>query len=287
MGHLVLARPHATLLAFLGTLLGARLAAFDGDWPTLLGIAVSNALLCGGSMIVNDCHDEPEDRINKPNRPVPAGRVGRTSAAVVGVGAFLAAILAAAVLSRPLGLAATAVTAASLLYTFRLKRIALVGNVVVAAIMAYPIWCWMLVSPRPSLPYLAFTTCCLVFFLGEEIIKLAEDVSGDRACGIATLATLRGADACTSLGVTLLAWGLLAAWLPVLVGVRSIVYLAGLAASLALVLALERRVRRHRAEQAPAVSPSRLLLHVRIIKVVMLLAAAFGLHSETFAPLLR
>ncbi len=276
--YLELARPHAAALAFFGTTLGWRLSGAEHTALEVFYLAVSTSLLCSGSMILNDSYNEAEDRINKPDRPVPSGRVERELALVLGGSAFCLAILLAARVSLALALGALLVLAASVGYSLWLKGVMLVGNVVVAVVQAYPLWCWALAGAELRGPFLLITVCCCVYFLGEELIKLAEDVEGDSACGISTLATVRGAWFSQVAGVTLLVLALLPACVPVLLAAPSRSYALGVASCLLVAMApsIQQASRNLR-----ALSPSRLLLTSRLIKVIMLAACTFQLFSQT------
>jgi 4-hydroxybenzoate polyprenyltransferase len=94
-----------------------------------------------------------------------------------------------------------------------LKRAPVLGNLIVAAVSAYPLWCWLAITATRARVLLVLVAACVVFRLGAEIAKTAEDVAGDRAMGIATLATLRGPRCANRVGTTLMTLGLLVCWL--------------------------------------------------------------------------
>jgi 4-hydroxybenzoate polyprenyltransferase len=107
-------------------LLGAALVATVGGVElspaTLGGLAVASMLLYAGGTTLNDAFDAPEDERERPERPIPSGRVDRTTAFGLG-GGLLAAAIAVAFLAggtRSAG-AAGAVTGGILLYDGALK----------------------------------------------------------------------------------------------------------------------------------------------------------------------
>ena len=52
------------------------------DWERLITVAVAISLLYMGGMAMNDLFDEKVDRRERPERPIPSGRISRGSATV-------------------------------------------------------------------------------------------------------------------------------------------------------------------------------------------------------------
>lgn len=106
--------------------LGAALVATAGNvgvpLAVLAGLAVASMLLYAGGTTLNDAFDAPEDAQERPERPIPSGRVDRTAAFGLG-GALLAAGVAVAFLAAgvPSGLVGVAVAGGILLYDSALK----------------------------------------------------------------------------------------------------------------------------------------------------------------------
>jgi len=117
--------------------LGALVAgALPGRWPAFVALLLASACLYCAGMVWNDFFDVEQDRRERPERPLPSGRVTRRQAALLGAGllaagvlwatlagAALAALGDAGAVSRELGLA-LALVAAVLLYDGWLKRTA-------------------------------------------------------------------------------------------------------------------------------------------------------------------
>ncbi len=92
-------------------------ASLPGRWPTfVLLLLASSCLYCGG-MVWNDFFDVEQDRRERPNRPLPSGRVSRRRAARFGAALLAAGVLFAALAgwSKPEGGAATPPLLATLL----------------------------------------------------------------------------------------------------------------------------------------------------------------------------
>ena len=69
----------------------------DAGFPLLIGMS----LLYGGGMVLNDVCDSVIDREERPQRPIPSGRVGRRAAAGLAGGLLLAGWLCTMVYAPP------------------------------------------------------------------------------------------------------------------------------------------------------------------------------------------
>ncbi|MCX6047571.1 MAG: geranylgeranylglycerol-phosphate geranylgeranyltransferase [Chloroflexi bacterium] len=196
-GLIRLVRLSNSVPASILVLIGAYLAR---GWPlTQPAWLAAAAMWCVTAFgyTSNDCFDLTEDKINKPDRPIPAGLVAASSAR------WLAALLALGALSFSLCISPLAIGAAftvlSLLtlYNVRLKATPGGGNVLIALLagctllvgaVAVAGFNWQTVEPlgAPALVLASFITA-------REILKTLEDVEGDRVAGKQTLATQWGA----------------------------------------------------------------------------------------------
>jgi 4-hydroxybenzoate polyprenyltransferase len=112
---LELLRPPNVATALADVLAGFGVAGLHnrGALPWLL---VSTACLYAGGVVLNDVFDRDVDRIERPERPIPSGRVTVGVASALG-GALLSGGIAAALLATPAAAGiATAIAAAVLLY---------------------------------------------------------------------------------------------------------------------------------------------------------------------------
>lgn len=172
-------------------LLGAYIA--DG-WPppraTWLAAGAMWAITSFG-YVTNDLYDVATDRINKPDRPIPSGRVGWRSACVLAVIlALLAMILASLIDAFALGVACF-VMAALIGYNAWLKRTVLIGNVTIAALSGAALAVGGY-TVRVLWPLLWPGVLVSLFILAREVLKTIEDVPGDRRVGMHTIATVWG-----------------------------------------------------------------------------------------------
>jgi len=192
----------ATLPAPLAGVLGGAVAA-SGGWPedgARLGAALASALLLtGASNGVNQLADVETDRINRPERPLPSGALGRGAAWIlVGVLSLAALGLAAAVnLPYLICVAITLpVTAAYSLEPTRTKRIPWLANVTIAIprglLLVLAGWAVGNGAGRTEAWILGVAMGVYVF--GASVTKDFGDLEGDRATGCRTLPLLYGPD---------------------------------------------------------------------------------------------
>jgi UbiA prenyltransferase family len=87
---LQLARVSNTATVVSNTVAGAMLASTAAATGTIVLVAVAIALFYTAGMVLNDVLDEEVDRLERPDRPLPSGRVSRR-AAIGAVVALLAA----------------------------------------------------------------------------------------------------------------------------------------------------------------------------------------------------
>ena len=224
LGLVELTRGTSCLYAGAYTLVGAWLAqGIDGlRMPQAWLAALIVVLVAAYGFAINDYLDREVDRIEKPNRPLPAGRI--TPSIALGFSAVVA--LVAWLLSWSLGAPAALFTAATIaltgLYSLRLKNTVLIGNAAMATLIAsISLFGAFVLGPIPLVVWIIAGLMWL-FDCSHEVLKTTADHAGDRQAGLQTIATawgVRGAVlVCIGflvsfLGVALLPWGLgLAGW---------------------------------------------------------------------------
>ena len=153
-------------------------------WP-----AVFTALVTGLGNLVNDFFDADIDRVNKPHRPIPSGRLTRGYVLRL-YAAGTALITTLMIFALPPAIFALMVVWEALLFTYAIKAKR------VASFRKHPHRRGLRErlsggrdghgrSPALSIFPALFA---FVFVLGREFVKGAEDVEGDRTAGARTLA---------------------------------------------------------------------------------------------------
>jgi geranylgeranylglycerol-phosphate geranylgeranyltransferase len=198
-----LIRPLNFLLFLGGVALGGALSVgSEVLHPALAGPLVlamaSAALIGGGSNAINDVFDVDIDRTNRPGRPLPSGGVTPLSAAVAGTILVLSGVALSALVS-PLHLAIAAGAAVLLtVYNAKLKRVPLVGNLVVSVVIAIAIlFGGLAVGFDLSMTVWIGAAFAALTTLAREIVKDIEDTRGDLADGARTLPIVTSVETAT------------------------------------------------------------------------------------------
>jgi len=190
----------ATLAAPVAGVIGGAIAA-HGGWPPdplVLALAVASALLLtGASNGMNQIADVETDRVNRPDRPLPSGRMSMRQAWA----ATLVLLAAALALAAFCGLGYLAcvlltvpVTAAYSFPPLRTKRLPFWANATIATprglLLVVAGWAVGGGLARPEAWILGALAWVYVF--GASTTKDFADAEGDRATGCVTLPILFG-----------------------------------------------------------------------------------------------
>jgi 4-hydroxybenzoate polyprenyltransferase len=124
--YLELLRPANVTTALADVLAGFAVAGLL-NWTALPWLLLSTACLYGGGVVLNDVFDRDIDRTERPERPIPSGRVALQGAAAFGGGLLAAGVAAGWAATSAAGWIATAIAALVLLYDAWGKRHALIG----------------------------------------------------------------------------------------------------------------------------------------------------------------
>ncbi len=186
------------LAAYTGYLVGGGKGVGE---PLLL--AVSAAIVAAGGNAVNDYFDAEVDAVNKPWRPIPSGAISRTAALVATLAAYAVGVGLGFLVSPLCGLVAALAAALLFLYSWRVKRMGLPGNVLIAFLSALNVVYGALVVPAP---YYALIPAAYAFLIiaGREVLKGLEDLRGDSELGIGTIAVAKGPRAALAVSTALL-----------------------------------------------------------------------------------
>lgn len=207
-----LGRPFNALSGALAVLVGGYVAG-TGRWSAVLLAACVVFLVTASSNAWNDYLDIEIDRINQPQRVLPAGDLPPWAA--------LAFSLALAALSTGLAafvnLPTLAIVAASnlvlYLYSWRLKSTVLLGNATVAAISAASVVLGGVAAGNVG-PSLTLAVVAATIMMAREILKTIVDYEGDLRRQVRTVATVWGRRAAHSLFVLLALAGCVLLMLP-------------------------------------------------------------------------
>ena len=186
-GFLRLTRPLNVLIASAAILAVSILAGGRSPDAWILIIAVLiGASMTAGANAINDVFDVEIDRVNRPDRPIPAGLVTAPQAVWVWGITTTVAVLLGILLPLVSSLIVTSAAVVLYVYSAYLKRTVLAGNVIVAAMIALAF-----VFAASVVNNVVWSVVPALFgFLttyAREIVKDVEDMEGDRVHGAATM----------------------------------------------------------------------------------------------------
>ncbi|MDH4036752.1 MAG: geranylgeranylglycerol-phosphate geranylgeranyltransferase [Candidatus Krumholzibacteria bacterium] len=184
-------RPHNMLAAGLGVVAGYYVAAGTASARVMV-VALVAALATGAGNVINDYYDFAIDRVNKPRRPLPSGRLSPRAARVwYAVLVVATTLLAAIALPQPLLVLALVWQLALFAYARVLKRTWIAGNVTVALVSASAFLAGAMAADWPGAAVIPMAIA-FAFVMCREMIKGGEDLEGDRDAGVRTLAVVSG-----------------------------------------------------------------------------------------------
>jgi geranylgeranylglycerol-phosphate geranylgeranyltransferase len=168
-------------------------------WLALLLAGLTYFCIAAAGNVVNDIYDLAVDRVNRPDRPLPSGKMTvRQAKALVLILIVLGLVFA--VLTVPLSalgpwtlLIVALFGAVGLLYAAKGKVMGLLGNLAVAISFAFGLFYGALITfvIIPPVIWTYFVTAASVL-QGREIIKGIEDIKGDALRNVQTIARKYG-----------------------------------------------------------------------------------------------
>ena len=193
LAYLELARPLNGLIAFISAWLGGVFAS-RGNTENLLDgrlllVSIAALLLLSAGNAINDYCDYNIDRINRPQRPLPSGRIQRLHALIFAIVLMVLGIWLGTLVSRSAIAFAILVAVALMGYAFWLKRTPFVGNLVVSGLTGSTFIAGGIAIDSVQ-GTLVPATFAFLFTGAREIIKDIEDTKGDLKNSAKTLAIL-------------------------------------------------------------------------------------------------
>jgi len=182
-------RPANCLMAAFAALIGIVVSKTTLSFGVIgSGVLVFVAvfLVAAGGNVINDYFDVAIDKVNKPRRALPSGRITQRGALLYAITLSLFGI-AVALFLNPICLGLATLNAALLvLYSWKLKRSALVGNLLVGYLTGSVFLFGGAAVSSVFLPGILFLSAMLAI-TSREIVKDVEDLPGDKRAGALTL----------------------------------------------------------------------------------------------------
>lgn len=191
--YIQLIRPvNLILTVFTIFLIGWNIAGDMGNavWMLILA-AISAGLIGAGANAHNDACDVEIDRINRPDRPVPSGRLSPQQAKRFGYGLMVGGIAANLLLPFACLIIAVATVLVLYLYNVYLKRTPFWGNLTVSLVTAAAL-IYTGAAVQNLSPVLLPALFAFCIHLAREVVKDMEDIEGDRQRGAKTFPVCYG-----------------------------------------------------------------------------------------------
>ena len=187
--YLEILRPFNALMAVVAILLMAIISGQFTMDVFLAGAVVF--IVTGAGNSINDYFDHKIDAINKPERPIPSGRIPLRTAGIYSSALFMVGIILAFLINTILGAIALLSSLMMIWYAYSLKRMLIVGNLTISFLTGLCfVFGGIVVDQIMVSIYLGFFAFLMT--MAREIVKDMEDVKGDQAEGASTLPIVYG-----------------------------------------------------------------------------------------------
>jgi geranylgeranylglycerol-phosphate geranylgeranyltransferase len=240
---LELTRPLNCLLTGAAVLIGEVVTVDNLSIPgqVLIFSFLAAALVAAGGNVMNDYYDQQIDRINRPDRPIPSGRITALRALTTARVLFVIGIIFTVFLNPYCLLLVCLNSLVLILYTWRVKRLGLVGNLSIGYLVGSTFLFGGLATPIPSRPIIPGELLILVLMaslstVGRELIKAIEDMRGDQNLGFKTFPVQHSAGKAAALAVVFIGAAIAISPLPYLFGIFGWQYLTLVSLSIAAFL---------------------------------------------------
>ena len=187
-------RPELPFAAGICVVLGEIIAL--GKFPAIRELALGffcGFFISGAAIVLNDYFDLEVDKINAPNRPLPAGIISRREAIGVTALATLTGLGTSLLLGFPSFVLCSIFWLIGFLYNWKFKEAGLLGNLMVSSSVGIT---FILGGIAVGEPWNKIVWCfaLIAFFidLGEEIAGDAMDMAGDQKRNSKSIAIRHG-----------------------------------------------------------------------------------------------
>ena len=179
-------RPINAIIAFVSVIVAAFFCSPEEiAWFSVLLASFAAAFTLSAGNIINDIYDLGIDKVNRPERPLPSGKISKNSALIL----YFLFIAASLILSWFINLYAFMIviiaTILLVIYSKFLKRVLLVGNILVALLTGLVFIFGGVAVRNSSAAIIPALFAFLINFI-REIVKDMQDVDGDKNAGVNT-----------------------------------------------------------------------------------------------------
>lgn len=220
---LELVRVRNAAIAFFGVFVGSMLSPYGAPLLVVLTAGLSAALILAGGNAINDYFDVEIDRVNKPRRPIPSGRMNSSDTLMIALILFFSGVgMAKHINTYCLAIAAFN-SVLLILYAKYSKKLLFIANLavsyLVASVFVYGAAATLnapVMEPAKFTMIYILAACSFFMTLSREVVKDMEDIEGDRRQYSYTLPILIGAENARRVAIAFGAMAILSSILPFL-----------------------------------------------------------------------
>ena len=233
--YLEIMRPLNVLIGMFSIVMGAFLSGTLRPLSSVLLAALAGGLIAGAAKAINDYFGIEIDRVNKPNLPLPSGRLLPKAVYAFSMSLFGCGCLIATVVNWMTFLVAVFSSILLYAYSARLKRTILWGNLTVSLITALA---FVFGGVAVNHFGLALIPAGFAFFFnfGREIIKDVQDMPGDAADDAVTYPIYAGRGRALLLATLIFGLLILGTFVPWWLNVYGVYYLVAVVVGVDLVI---------------------------------------------------
>ena len=221
-------RPLNGLMAVFAVLISAFMVNFPFDYTLVLACLVV-FLVSGGGMVLNEYFDYEIDKINKPKRPLPSKKISRNVALIYAIVLLIVANILVVFLNFNLFLFTIFNTILLIIYSWKLKKTPLIGNLTVSWLAASTFLFGSLLKGVLTATIVILFMMAFLSNVAREIIKTIEDMKGDKKLKAKTIPLLFGEKAAAWIAIFFIFLGIIATPFPYALGLVNIYYAAFIA----------------------------------------------------------
>lgn len=231
--YLEILRPFNAMMAVITIILMAVISGQFTFNVFLAGIVVFIATGAGNA--INDYFDHKIDAINRPERPIPSGRISLKAAGIYSLLLFAVAIVIGFIIGLLPGIIVFSSSLLMIYYAYSLKTKCLIGNISISFLTGLSfVLGGVVVNEIIISVYLGFFAFLMT--MAREIVKDMEDMEGDKMEGASTLPIVYGKKVSSIIAAFFMILASLASPVLYFLGIFSILYLFVLAVAIVIFL---------------------------------------------------
>jgi geranylgeranylglycerol-phosphate geranylgeranyltransferase len=224
LSYLEILRIPNAFMSVLAVIVSAILIGFYNPLQILIACLVV-FLISGGGMAINDYFDYESDRINRPKRALPSGKISRKNALTYSMILFFVGVALTIFLNFQMLAFALFNTFLLVIYSWKLKKIVLLGNFTVSWLSASIFLFGSLLSGFVTATVFILFLMVFSSTIGREIAKTIDDVKGDKKIKARTLPIIVGKNFAAWTAIFFIIFAVLFSPLPYIFNLLNIKYI--------------------------------------------------------------